>query len=104
MKKLLLLLLLLILNVGYSQNKLDSKSSGAIKSSEGIISRLYMGASFGLTMFPEGFLNNIDDTNEYITGKTGTSISLNTGYRFSEKWGATINLYSSGIGTNKKRL
>jgi len=104
MKKLLLLLLLLlllILNVGYSQNKLDSESSVTIKSSEDIISRLYLGTSLGATMFAEGFSNDLAPTNEFIDRNTGLSLSLNLGYRFSEKWGATINLYTSGTGTDK---
>jgi hypothetical protein len=72
MKKFLFTLILIFtISLGYSQE-----------------SKAYLGVSLGMAI-PGG------DAGEDV--KTGLDIGfLNFGYRFSEKWGATLNLVSSG--------
>ena len=73
--------MVMLVSIGYSQSDDDNDSSVSQ-------SKFYLGVGLGLSV-PGG------DIGEDL--KTGTNFNfLNLGYRFSEKWGATFNLSSSG--------
>ena len=79
--KVLSLLLLFSFTMAYSQSDDDNDSSVSK-------SKFYLGVGLGLAA-PGG------DNGEVL--KTGLNFNfLNLGYRFSETWGATFNLSSSG--------
>lgn len=72
MKNLLTFIMVMLVSIGYSQSE----------------SKFYLGVGLGIST-PGG------DVGEDL--KTGVNLNfLNLGYRFSETWGATFNLSSSG--------
>ena len=73
--------MVMLVSIGYSQSDDDNDSSVSQ-------SKFYLGVGLGISV-PGG------DIGEDI--KTGVNLNfLNLGYRFSETWGATFNISSSG--------
>ena len=83
MKNLFTFIMVMLVSIGYSQSDDDNDSSVSQ-------SKFYLGVGLGMSSakFAESEASDL---------KTGLNMNfLNLGYRFSETWGATFNLSSSG--------